>query len=391
METSCGGGIHALGDDALAHILVLLPSVSVLRCRAVCKDWRRVTSDRSFLVAHAARRPLEMVAEFCVTGRWEVKATPLDPEQRRDRFLCSYAPAPFADLSRGVLYSLHGLLVLMQRWGLFVICNPATRQWTNLPDMGEQSYRSVFGCGFYFHASSGEYRLLCHAIKRGKEEYCLNTYSITRQRHYYILSAGSIMPRRLGPAPSNPSGTNPDYKGPVTHRGNLHWLSTHPYDIHAGKMLSFDTACETFQLMSRPPLDDTVMASLFELDGELCVAAMPQSLTSLHVWVLKDYKTETWTLRHRVDVPLPKFRYSQKPKVSKVISVGSGAILMGAPNCEVARMYHLKEKRVICRDFVFRYAISPKFFVFNESLVPHTFFDSPRCPDLETIRFTNES
>ena len=48
-----GGGIHALCEDALAEILVRLPSESVLRCRAVCRSWRRVAADRSFLAAHA--------------------------------------------------------------------------------------------------------------------------------------------------------------------------------------------------------------------------------------------------------------------------------------------------------------------------------------------------
>ena len=48
-----GGGIHALCEDALAEILVRLPSESVLRCRAVCRSWRCVAADPSFLAAHA--------------------------------------------------------------------------------------------------------------------------------------------------------------------------------------------------------------------------------------------------------------------------------------------------------------------------------------------------
>ena len=45
--------IHALCDDALMmEILVCLPTKSMLRCRAVCRTWRRVTTDRSFLAGH---------------------------------------------------------------------------------------------------------------------------------------------------------------------------------------------------------------------------------------------------------------------------------------------------------------------------------------------------
>ncbi|RLN28185.1 hypothetical protein C2845_PM05G27630 [Panicum miliaceum] len=60
MEIS-GGGIDALCHDALVDIFVRLPSESVLRCRALCKSWRRITTDCSFLAAHAARSPREMM------------------------------------------------------------------------------------------------------------------------------------------------------------------------------------------------------------------------------------------------------------------------------------------------------------------------------------------
>lgn len=63
-------------------------------------------------------------------------------------------------------------------------------------------------------------------------------------------------------------------------------------------MLAFDTASETFRLMSRPPerTGDTARV-LLELDGELSVAAM-QGVTSLAIWALQDYKAEIWTLRY---------------------------------------------------------------------------------------------
>ncbi|KAM3253626.1 hypothetical protein ACQJBY_047613 [Aegilops geniculata] len=384
METS-GGGIHALSDDALVHIFVRLPSVSVLRCRAVCKDWHRVTTDRSFLVAHAASRPCEMVVQFTRDPYAAVQAMSLEPTQQQPyRFLCDY------DLSgdyENVIYSLHGLLVLRQSCDLFVICNPATRQWTNLPELCPQSYCLVFECGFYFHTSSGEYRLLCHAIEKEEEEFTNSNFKPETRGCYYILSAGAILPRRLGSAPSDPSGRLPRYEVPVAHRGNLYWLSKHPQANHTRKMLAFDMASETFRLMSQPSPDNTVSTSLFELDGELCVATMSQSLTSLDIWGLQDYKAETWTLLHRVHVPMPVLYKRDEVSVSKVISLGNGAILIGCPKCNVARMYHLKDKRMICEDFTFGSVVDPRFLVFNESLVPHAFFDSPRCPDLENIYF----
>ncbi|XP_066361552.1 putative F-box/kelch-repeat protein At3g17570 [Miscanthus floridulus] len=129
METSGGGG-GCLCDDAVTEILVRLPSESVLRCRAVCKRWRRITTDRSFLAAHSARRQREMVV---TTPSLTVSAIPLslnaaDATVRRGGFLCD----PTQRFENGtaswssLLYSLDGLLVFQQRPGLYIVCNPVT-------------------------------------------------------------------------------------------------------------------------------------------------------------------------------------------------------------------------------------------------------------------------
>jgi hypothetical protein len=75
------------------EILVRLPSESVLRCRAVCKRWRRITADRSFLAAHSARRQREMIV---ITPSPTVSTIPLSSflypaaavARRRGGFLC---------------------------------------------------------------------------------------------------------------------------------------------------------------------------------------------------------------------------------------------------------------------------------------------------------------
>jgi hypothetical protein len=115
-----------------------------------------------------------------------------------------------------VCCSLDGLLVLRQRQGLYVVCNPATGQWTNLPALPpDPCDLATIACGFYSYGSSGEYRLLCHA-------------GYKRRSYYYVLSTGAgAVPRRLGRAHS-PSSWNWDYETPVARRGILHWLASHP-------------------------------------------------------------------------------------------------------------------------------------------------------------------
>ncbi|RCV16303.1 LOW QUALITY PROTEIN: hypothetical protein SETIT_3G127200v2 [Setaria italica] len=220
---------------------------SVLRCRAVCRSWRRITTDRSFLADHAARPSAPGQRTPCLS--------PAATRPPRSRLLyrkqLDRDGTPMVD-SFDVLYSLDGLLVLNQRRGLFIVCNPIIRQWTNLPALASEPCFTAIACGFYLHGSSGEYRLL------------------TTTSPWLIggSSTGSLCtPNPPAPAP-------------------------------AGKMLAFDTASETFRLMSRPPerTGDTARV-LLELDGELSVAAM-QGVTSLAIWALQDYKAEIWTLRY---------------------------------------------------------------------------------------------
>ncbi|KAF8719345.1 hypothetical protein HU200_024048 [Digitaria exilis] len=368
MMEAAGGCIRDLCDGVLADILARLPSASVLRCRVVCKSWRRVTTHRSFLAAHAARRPREMI----LRPQFYPKAV-----STRQRLLSFH---PCCDGFVFERYSLDGLLVRMQHSGLFAICNPTTRQWTNLPALTPEPCCSAgSGCGFYLHRSSGEYRLLCDGIERNEAA----GSNPELRRYYYIIAASTARPRRLARAPSNPSLL---YEAPVAYRGVLHWLYYQPEARRTGKMLAFDTEAETFRHMSQP-IDRDTKRNLFELDGCLGVAAV-KSLTSLDIWVLEDYKMERWELRHRIDnLPMPRLYYEREVSVSRVISVGSDAILIGSPGCYVARMYDLKEKKVIYRDFELGEA-TPTFLVFTESLVRHELFDScPRSPDLEPIDF----
>ena len=54
-----------LFDDVVAEILFRLPAHAVLRCRVVCRRYRRLADDPSFLAASARHLPLELLV--CTT------------------------------------------------------------------------------------------------------------------------------------------------------------------------------------------------------------------------------------------------------------------------------------------------------------------------------------
>ncbi|RLN29227.1 hypothetical protein C2845_PM05G29160 [Panicum miliaceum] len=268
--SSCS--IHALCDDTLAEILVCLDAVSVLRCRAVCTRWRGIATARSFL---AARLPRGIIVrnEHGFT-RCSLPPSP-DPNvmMTGDGHRYLFDPSPrAADGTLGescfeLCASFDGLLVLEYRQGRFcdtrspgtyIVCNPVTRQWT-LPSLRSPATVS----GFYFHASSGEHRLLFRCeITPGGEDYDV-----------CIVSVGSgAPPRRLTRGPLR---HGPDYGFPPPGPDEQARVSA-------------------------------VVAHLLELEGDLCVAAM-QDYVTLNIWALQDYGAaeNRWTLRHRVNVQRP--------------------------------------------------------------------------------------
>ncbi|KAG2624696.1 hypothetical protein PVAP13_3KG362770 [Panicum virgatum] len=336
-------GIHALCEDALMEILTRLPSKSVLRCRAVCRTWRRLTTDRSFLAAH---RPLQMITLSLYGAR-----APPSPKTRGRRKAARSSSAQQAPLAPGRSTPSTGCSCCPHAPGCSSSATPP-------PGSGPTCRR-----GAPSHAASPPSPLLLHPVGR----------------------------RRPGPparAGSSSSG-KPDVRRPLARRGTLHWLASHS-EARTGKMLGFDTASEAFRLMSRPPVPERAgggaptATALLDLDGggELSVAAM-QDATSLAVWALQDYETETWTLRCRVVVPLCcRDPASSDLHTMMFLSVGGGAILIGNRShySTTARLYDLKEKRM--RGEISFFHQIPTFQGFRESLVSHAFFDVPRSSEV---------
>ncbi|GJN15366.1 hypothetical protein PR202_gb02273 [Eleusine coracana subsp. coracana] len=256
--------LQVLCDDIVVEILVRLPSKSVLRCRAVCKNWLRITTDPSFLTLHAD-----------ASAARDDRTPGLDDSERHS--------------------------CVSQRPGLYIVCNPATRQWTNMPVLAPQPCFTAFPCGFYRHGPSGQYRLLCRGIvlvgEEEEESDIANYYGMgAAANYYYILTAGGGRPRQLlrQRAPADRPLLRIGYQVPVSHRGVLIWCSLHPMAPRMGKMLTFHTVSEAFRLMATPSHGQEV-AILFELDRELCVATIPPCVSRLDIWVLHDYAAETWT------------------------------------------------------------------------------------------------
>lgn len=137
------GFTGGLDDEmVLCEILVRLPARSVLRCRAVCTAWRRLTSDPAFLRAHHHRQRDLPLIYFRRGGSDRVGAIDLHAAQLRPVVDHTWPPLGYT-----VIASCDGLLLLSS--GRFYICNPATNHWAEIPQLVDADFLGLYphnGC-----------------------------------------------------------------------------------------------------------------------------------------------------------------------------------------------------------------------------------------------------
>ncbi|KQK14758.2 uncharacterized protein LOC112270072 isoform X2 [Brachypodium distachyon] len=410
-------GVH-FDDGIVGEILLRLPAGSVLRCRAVCTAWRRVADSPELLAAHARRRPLEIL-QYARTEIWpddgvrreaasgsgedfDVHAVAVFSGARR--LLARYPVAEKNPMHMSMPYSpllasCDGLLLLghgrgyeQRPYASYLVCNPATRQWTELPHLtagfaaaGEQPGQDAPATldlresGFYRHAPSGEYRLLCHV-----------TPSSGQAPYYCVLSAGADEPRRLATTIAHRAGNiYGDLMMPAVLGGRLHWLR-HMEAGHTDSMVAFDTAAERFSRMPSPPVAWKTNSRLLVAYGSTLMAAEHGDMV-FDLWALEGYTVTggeaaegdamRWVLRHRVEVPWR----AHWPTVVYGTEDGSGDVVLGSGYGVVA--YNMRSgaaRRVVIDDVreskEERLLLSRR--VFRESLVRHGFFDARPHPGL---------
>ncbi|KAL6657398.1 hypothetical protein ACP70R_005178 [Stipagrostis hirtigluma subsp. patula] len=354
-----------LSDDMITEILLRLSARSVLRFRAVCRAWLRVTTDPRFLAAHARLRPPEVVLYTYLDAPHDgnrplgyavdialdavpVSATDGDRASRRRRLIRYpkfvalsdpperwYLDMPIHCL---LLAACDGVLLFKKDEGFYLLCNPATRRWAELPRLARLDFADVdIERAFYFHRPSGEYRLLC---RRGRSTPAGGT-------RWLILSTGAAEPRRVdtlaGAAMAPPclltTGTTP-----VPFRDHLHWPPRR--GLSAGSeasptmMVAFDTLSETFHLMAGPPTASSTLVKLFAMVGTLAAADFGEE-RHVDLWFLEgDYGAGRWERRHQVATPWGSGYWggisSENRSLLYVAAAGDGDhgdVLLGTPHC----------------------------------------------------------
>ncbi|CAL5061143.1 unnamed protein product [Urochloa decumbens] len=386
-----------LPPDSITDIFLRLPAKSILRCRAVSKEWRSFTTNPSFVAAHARLQPAQVVLyKYLDTGPYEVALDVVpfsDDGDNADaqRRLIRYPRTR----SMLLLASCNGVLLFSKPDnGNFLLCNPATWQWAELPRLPEAL--RVAGVGeyqyaFYFHEPSNEFRIL---LRRG--------HSWPRASSWHILSTGAAEPRRVAAMlPPGASITSNSLMTalPVALNGRLHWPPRVVAATAAGasttmtvttEMVVFDTVAETFGRMAGPPTVTAELVKLFDIEGRLVAADFGEE-EHVDLWFLEDYGAGRWERRHRVATAwaprwLAGVERGPPREAADLVCVaaagdGEGNVMLGSHIWLAVYNLRTRTTRTVASVGPGRNMLVSRH-VFSESLVRHPAFAARSAADL---------
>ncbi|KQJ94319.1 hypothetical protein BRADI_3g09840v3 [Brachypodium distachyon] len=324
-----------LEDIIVWEILTRLPVKPLLRCRAVCRSWRRLlTSDPKFLLAHHRRQPsLQLVStgDAVESGldALDHRAGERRPVARTDRAVTA------EDLE--VVAACDGLLIFCAYNGLH-ICNPSTRQRAPLPLLNGTRVSALFP-----HCPSGSYRVLCWVQRPTEAE--------DSRAVYYVHTVGSAEVRCVGEPPEPwPTGDIAQmmpmlefFHPHVLVQGKVHWKPVKLPGRKHDNMLVFDTVAECFQHISTPVEAD--------------------------LWVLLDYENQVWSFKYRIELQMPIIFLVPDTEGDVLVTSGGRGVqslclqYVSASNSSVLTRYQwnirLKLKRLRFKESLVRHAFFP--------------------------------
>jgi F-box interacting protein len=294
-----------LPDDSVVEILSRVPVRSIHRFKCVSKPWRDLIADP----LHRKRLPQTLEGFFCSDGSGfdgrfislpGRSAPPVDPS--------------FSFLTKlsgliKVLGSCNGLLLFEYGWNpatAYAVWNPATEEWVAVPNAGRPSHDPVLEERTYLifdPAVSPHFHLLYIWQKDFLCEIEVRTYSSETR----VWSDRASQQRRWQDEGDwkqwvNNGGAILTSTGACVN-GMVHLIIFNMLDEYLIAM--FDREGKTCRVIRCP--DNCASLFVGQSQGCLhCVGLLVEREESclkwagLSIWVLKDYDTEEWVLKHRV-------------------------------------------------------------------------------------------
>ncbi|KAL6495670.1 hypothetical protein OROGR_030233 [Orobanche gracilis] len=258
-------------------ILLRLPTASLFRFRAVCKAWRRMIDDPSFVKSHTNSNQRSSPTLFIRTATGALYSLSLDSLNYINGQQTVYVNRVKNLIRQGVprllgfpVASCNGLILLSHYDinKIWVIWNPLTGDFHELPqlDMGF----CIMGCGLGYDFASDDYKVvrIDNVCIYGKVSFRTLIYSLK-------LNSWKV----IDDCPCNFSRVS---RG-VFLNGALHWNSP-------AMIVALDLATEKYRRIPLPA--EASMAFDLRLDAMDGCLVLSDDYAIWHAWMLRDYKVE---------------------------------------------------------------------------------------------------
>ncbi|KAJ9551825.1 LOW QUALITY PROTEIN: hypothetical protein OSB04_015870 [Centaurea solstitialis] len=288
---SLRSGIDPSMEDLPAEltidILSRLPVKTVIHCKCVCKKWRNLVLDSSFVNLHLSRSPTGLLFQQRVSGpgilKWVEIEEKVDDHRLHPMSLDLNMVPVFRNCEISGMGSVDGLICLRQysrRHDNTFICNPVTREIMTISN--PPYYRKDFeikAYGFGVASSTGEYKV----VRTFKwETWDDDKFQWVNELGAEVYTLGTGQWRRLGRVPYKLYG----YDFGVVLNDHCHWIVSRSEDAPE-KICAFDLNKETFQFFPAPSETTDSSQSLAVLKGCLCKS--DGNRFPFTIWVMKEY------------------------------------------------------------------------------------------------------
>ncbi|CAN6242200.1 unnamed protein product [Urochloa humidicola] len=303
-----------LPDDILFfQILVLLPVKCLVRLQIICKSWRDTIASNHFI-----RRHLELSTRTRSSMVLVPRKSQNDPTKMGSRFLSIYSFQPDQSKVAELIFHkkfypygipmfsipLHcdGLILIPCITGKTFMCNPATKEFVELPP-GTPSVSADHRFAFGFDPLSGTYKVARYFVRSYRD--------IMASCGHEILTLGNSKDAWEWKATVDPPYP---IKGrtPICLPGLFYWSAMQT--VADGKVITdvilrFSLLDETFTVHPNPPCrgylskNDTLCA----LGSEKLCYVHSATVWEIAIWLAEDDGLNlTWSLCHRVSLPIPR-------------------------------------------------------------------------------------
>ncbi|XP_059661810.1 F-box/kelch-repeat protein At3g06240-like [Cornus florida] len=297
-----------LTQHLIVEILSKLPVKALLRFKCVSKRWRSLISDPHFIKAHLNQslttnsniqtQRILVATPFCPLRVYTVSIggssdndDDIDVAVSKIDFLFKNINNPSTHHAWEIIGSCHGLICMVNEFGLICVFNPSTRESKLIRDCGDHPRGGVVG--FAYDHCSDDYKLLKISRCNGVYVYSLRNCSCWRKIHdftkYSVISKGTQL------------------------NGAIHWVCLEGSDDKPSEIAVFRLEDEKLWTIPLPAaasitsFNDAVELGVF--DGCLCIVAC--GADNAFCWVMREYGVnQSWA---KLDIKLPYYFHILQP------------------------------------------------------------------------------